>query len=134
MDFSIPERVRDLLPAMRAFVEREVYAVEREHGRSSFRAVEPRLRVLRDEVKSRGWWAPQLPTSLGGMGLTLVEHGLVSEVLGRSMLGHYVFNCQAPDAGNMEILVSHGIPTPATSRSAAGSSRWRAARSAAASP
>src|SRR3954471_19547840 len=106
MDFSTPERVRDLLPAMRAFVEREVYPVEREHAASSFRAVEPRLRVLRDEVKKRGWWAPQLPPSLGGMGLSLVEHGLVSEVLGRSTLGHYVFNCQAPDAGNMEILHS----------------------------
>ena len=38
------------------------------------------------------------------MGLDLVEHGLVSEVLGRSPIGHYVFNCQAPDAGNIEIL------------------------------
>lgn len=44
------------------------------------------------------------------MGLSLMEHGLVSAVLGRSLLGHYVFNCQAPDAGNMEILIDHGTP------------------------
>jgi acyl-CoA dehydrogenase len=39
-----------------------------------------------------------------------MEHGLVSEVLGQSPVGHYVFNCQAPDAGNMEILIDHGTP------------------------
>lgn len=44
------------------------------------------------------------------MGLDLVEHGLVSEELGRTPLGHYVFNCQAPDAGNIEILHKYGTP------------------------
>jgi alkylation response protein AidB-like acyl-CoA dehydrogenase len=44
------------------------------------------------------------------MGLSLFEHGLISEELGRTPLGHYVFNCQAPDAGNMEILIEHGTP------------------------
>ena len=42
------------------------------------------------------------------MGLTLMEHARVSEELGRSPLGHYVFGCQAPDAGNMELLISFG--------------------------
>ena len=55
-------------------------------------------------------WAPSLSTELGGLGLGLVEHGLVSERLGRSPLGHYVFGCQAPDAGNMEILHKFGTP------------------------
>src|SRR5262249_43177904 len=59
-------------------------------------------------VKTLALWAPQLPRALGGLGLTLLEHGQVSELLGRSPLGHYLFNCQAPDAGNMEILLSHG--------------------------
>jgi acyl-CoA dehydrogenase len=53
-------------------------------------------------------WAPNHPVELGGMGLNLVEHGLVSEALGRSPLGHYVFGCQAPDAGNVEILHKYG--------------------------
>ena len=65
------------------------------------------------------------------MGLSLLEFALVSEELGRSPLGHYVFNCQAPDAGNMEILLKYGTPT---SRRRAGSSRSPRARSAAASP
>jgi acyl-CoA dehydrogenase len=103
MDFSLPERVKELLPELRAFVRDQLYPLEPKVG-ASFRAVEPELARLRAEVKERGWWAPQLPTSLGGMGLTLLEHAFVSEVLGASPLGHYTFNCQAPDAGNLEIL------------------------------
>jgi alkylation response protein AidB-like acyl-CoA dehydrogenase len=44
------------------------------------------------------------------MGLSLYQHGQVSEILGRSLLGHYALNCQAPDAGNMEILIEHATP------------------------
>src|SRR5438552_10078826 len=101
MDFSTPPRLKDLLPELRAFVRERIFPLEAKAG-ASFRAVEPELAKVRAEVKSRGWWAPQLPTSLGGMGLTLLEHGMVSEVLGASPLGHYSFNCQAPDAGNLE--------------------------------
>ena len=43
-----------------------------------------------------------------GLGLTLSEFAVISEELGRSPLGHYVFNCQAPDIGNTEILITHG--------------------------
>ncbi len=59
-------------------------------------------------VKEAGLWAPNLPEELGGMGLGLVDLGLLSEALGRSPLGHFVFGCQAPDAGNMEILHRYG--------------------------
>ena len=55
-----------------------------------------------------GWWAPNLPVAAGGGGADLVELGLWSEELGRSPLGHYVFGCQAPDAGNAELLLLHG--------------------------
>jgi alkylation response protein AidB-like acyl-CoA dehydrogenase len=53
-------------------------------------------------------WAPNHPREYGGMGLNLVEHALVSEALGRTPLGHLVFGCQAPDAGNIEILHKYG--------------------------
>ena len=79
-----------------------------EHG---FAAAEPTvLAELRKQVKAAGMWGPQMPKELGGLGLGLVEHGLVSERLGRSPLGHYVFGCQAPDAGNLEILHKYGTP------------------------
>jgi alkylation response protein AidB-like acyl-CoA dehydrogenase len=99
--------VKSLLPQLRSFVHDKIYPVEQKMG-ASFRAVEPELQKLRAEVRERGWWAPQLPTSLGGMGLTNLEHAFVSEVLGASPLGHYTFNCQAPDAGNLEILHQFG--------------------------
>ena len=57
-----------------------------------------------------GLWAPHLPKEHGGLGLTLSEFALVSEELGRTPIGHYLFNCQAPDIGNMEILMAHGTP------------------------
>jgi alkylation response protein AidB-like acyl-CoA dehydrogenase len=63
---------------------------------------------LRGRVKELELWAPNLPRELGGLGLGLVEHGLVSEILGGHPYGHYVFGCQAPDAGNIEILHRHG--------------------------
>ncbi len=75
------------------------------HG---FGAVLPQLNELRGEVKARGWWTPHLPEEMGGMGLPLQEFALLSEVLGQTPLGHYVFNCQAPDIGNMELLHRHG--------------------------
>ena len=51
-----------------------------------------------------------MPEAHGGAGLSLTEFAHVSEELGRSPLGHYVFNCQAPDVGNMEMLIEHGTP------------------------
>ena len=73
-----------------------------------FRELLPRLREKRDRVKALGLWAPHLPETLGGLGLPLAGFARVSEELGRTPLGHYLFNCQAPDVGNMEILNEHG--------------------------
>ena len=68
----------------------------------------PELEEKRRMVKQMELWAPKHPKEFGGMGLDLMEHGLVSEALGGSPLGHFVFGCQAPDAGNIEILHLHG--------------------------
>jgi acyl-CoA dehydrogenase len=109
MDFAIPETLRPTLDAARTFIEQEVIVRERElMADGDFRAIEPQLGELRDKVKERGLWLPQGPKEIGGLGLSVLEHGLLSEVLGRSPYGHYVFGCQAPDAGNIEILHSYG--------------------------
>lgn len=68
----------------------------------------PKLKELRNKAKSEGLWLPQIPTAYGGLGLTNAQHGEVSEILGASPYGHYCLNCQAPDAGNMEILIEFG--------------------------
>lgn len=109
MDFAKTPKLASILERVRGFVETEVHPLERElFARKSFKAVEPELARAREKVKALGLFAPQLPTAWGGMGLSLVEHAMVTEELGKSPLGHYLFNCQAPDAGNMEILMQFG--------------------------
>lgn len=110
MDFSLPGRVAELLPEIRRFVAERIVPLEADGLRRPFREIEPRLAEVRAEVRGRGWWMPQVPRRWGGMGLSLVEHGLVSAELGRSPFGHYAFGCQAPDAGNVEILIDHARP------------------------
>ncbi|MGE5754795.1 MAG: acyl-CoA dehydrogenase family protein [Planctomycetaceae bacterium] len=108
MDFSIPEPMQAVLATIRELLEREVYPLETALGSKPFSELVPALGAIRLGVKAMGLWAPQLPKSCGGMGLNCMEYALVGEELGRSPLGHYVFNCQAPDAGNMEILREFG--------------------------
>jgi acyl-CoA dehydrogenase len=99
-----------LLTTIREFVEEEIIPLEPLLLNHEYDVLMARLEEKRQKARSLGLWLPQVPQAYGGMGLTLVEHGRVSEMLGRSLLGHYVFNCQAPDAGNMEILIEHGTP------------------------
>ncbi|HSR67533.1 MAG TPA: acyl-CoA dehydrogenase family protein [Acidobacteriota bacterium] len=108
MDFSIPERVQKLLNETRAFMDERVLPLEERFRNGPFKELEEPLRRARQEVRSQGWWLPQISRRWGGMGLSCLEFGLLGAVLGRSPLGHYAFNCQAPDAGNMEILISQG--------------------------
>jgi alkylation response protein AidB-like acyl-CoA dehydrogenase len=110
MDFDPPDAVRPVLDRIEKFVADVVIPAEAtvmEHGFAESASL---LNDLRAQCKAAKLWGPQLPHELGGLGLGLVEHGLVSERLGRSPLGHYVFGCQAPDAGNIEILHKYGTP------------------------
>lgn len=110
MDFSISPRMQEILGRMREFVEQELYPLEPTVAEQGFDGAQKLLQEKRAQVKALGYWCPQIHKEHGGMGLSLLEHGMVSEVLGRSPLGHYCFNCQAPDAGNMEILIQFGTP------------------------
>jgi alkylation response protein AidB-like acyl-CoA dehydrogenase len=100
---ALARRIRD-------FIESEVVPLEGEFLLRPFRELLPAVREQRAKVKSLGLWAPHLPRELGGLGLRLPEFARVSEELGRTPLGHYLFNCQAPDAGNMEVLMECGSP------------------------
>lgn len=106
MSAPIPE----LLGELRRFLQDEVIPLEPRFFRHGFGAILPELERLRREVKARGWWLPPLPSEWGGRSLGLLEFARVSEELGQSPLGHYVFNTQAPDIGNMEVLLKHGTP------------------------
>jgi acyl-CoA dehydrogenase len=108
MNFDPPEAVRPLLDKIERFVTDVVIPAEPAVMERGFAASAPLLDELRARVKAAGLWGPQIPSELGGLGLGLVEHGLVSERLGRSPLGHYAFGAQAPDAGNLEIVHKYG--------------------------
>ncbi|MCK5837252.1 MAG: acyl-CoA dehydrogenase family protein, partial [Desulfobacula sp.] len=108
MDFKISDKIQTIVEMINEFVEKELIPLEPEFLAKKFKELLPLLREKQDLVKKMELWAPNFPVECGGMGLSLLEHGLVSEALGRSPLGHYVFWCQAPDAGNVEILHLHG--------------------------
>jgi acyl-CoA dehydrogenase len=102
------DRARGLISAVRAFVQGHVVPLEPKVLAKGFAAAGPELEALRLRVQTEGLWSPFLPKDLGGQGLHLSDYAHVSEELGRTPLGHYVFNCQAPDVGNMELLLAHG--------------------------
>lgn len=108
MDFGISDRVQKIVEALRHFVDEEVVPLEPLALSQGFGAARPELDRLRGKARALRLFAPHMPCEVGGAGLALADFAHAAEVLGRSPLGHYVFNCQAPDAGNMELLLHHG--------------------------
>lgn len=110
MDFSISEKTARHVSTVRDFVDRELIPRELDFVRDGLDMLGPWLGARRDDARAMGLFAPHVAREHGGAGLTLLELAFVAEELGRTPLGHLVFNCQAPDAGNMEILARHGTP------------------------
>jgi len=110
MDFEVPDKIKVITDMIDEFVDKEVIPLEPEYLTKTFREILPVIEQKRSMVKKMELWAPNHPKEYGGMGLNLVEHAFVSESLGRSPLGHFTFGCQAPDAGNIEVLHLHGTP------------------------
>jgi alkylation response protein AidB-like acyl-CoA dehydrogenase len=108
-DFS-KEDLAVLLSKIKDFVRNEIYPLEREFLLRPFRDLVPALNEKRQQVKALGLWTPHLPREYGGLDLKLSDFAYVSEELGRTPIGHYLFNCQAPDIGNTEILMAHATP------------------------
>src|SRR5688500_15072379 len=108
MDFDIPQATQELLARVRELVDGAIIPAEPEILAHGVAGDEPAMLALRERVRAAGLWGPQIPRELGGMGLPAMDHAMVSEELGRSPLGHFAFGCQAPDAGNLEILHRYG--------------------------
>ncbi len=102
-ELAIEPQVKERRAQVRAFMEEHVYpneaALEREDA-----AADALIAELREAAKEAGIWAPHLPPEAGGTGSGFIEYALLNEEIGRSMWAQLVFNCQAPDAGNGEIL------------------------------
>lgn len=97
-----------MLETARRFVLDEVVPHEAALLHGSWADIAPRLEQLRARAKTLGLWAPFLPEAYGGVGLSLDAYARLSEVLGWTPFGHYICNCQAPDVGNMELLLQFG--------------------------
>ena len=100
----------DLVSRYQVFLKEFIYPIEKEIIYGSFKSHLPKLRELRALAKSKGLFTPHLSVDEGGLGLSLPEFARISEVLGTSPLGHYIFNCNAPDIGNMELM--HAFASP----------------------
>src|SRR5882672_2776281 len=95
------------LEQVRAFMAERVLPNERAIEKQD-EAGEQLLAKLRDEVRVLGLWAPHVPPEAGGTGTGFLDYAYLNESIGRSVWGQRVFGCQAPDAGNAEILHLYG--------------------------
>lgn len=108
MDFQVSEKMATMLAMIREFMDREVIPLEGEMLFGSPETLAAGVAAAQEKVKQMGLWAPNHPVEFGGLGLSMVDHGLFAEAVGRSPLGMTVFGTQAPDAGNIEILHKYG--------------------------
>src|SRR6266480_52007 len=114
MDFEPSDKVKRLEAQVRAFMEREIYPAEAVFERQLAEApsrwqIPPIVEELKAKARAAGLWNLFLPESERGAGLTNVEYAPLCEIMGR--VAHFapeIFNCSAPDTGNMEVLVRYG--------------------------
>ncbi len=103
------EKLKSLLPRVKDFVERELIPLEKGFSHHRLTETIKLLNQKRELVKAEGLWGLHLPEKEGGLGLTLCEFGQLSEALSYApFFGHYVFNTQAPDIGNTELIHKFG--------------------------
>jgi acyl-CoA dehydrogenase len=112
MDFEYSQKVKNLQEKVTNFMNESVYENEdvykkqvEEGGRWCIPEI---METLKAKAKSDGLWNLFLPDSNLGAGLTNTEYAPLCEIMGRSPIGAEVFNCSAPDTGNMEVLVRYG--------------------------
>jgi acyl-CoA dehydrogenase len=113
--FEFSEKTRELRERLEAFMEELVYPNEKtfheqvESGEDRW-STPPIIEELKEKAKSAGLWNLFLPDSEYGAGLSNLEYAPLCEVMGRSLIAPEVFNCNAPDTGNMEVLARYGSP------------------------
>ncbi len=113
--YSLSDRAKDIRLRLLAFMDEHVYPAEslyREQGLTGDRwQPRPIVEDLKAKAKASNLWNLFLPESDQGAGLTNLEYAPLCEIMGRCAWSAEVFNCSAPDTGNMEVLVRYGTPT-----------------------
>lgn len=114
MDFGYSERTRGYQDRLTAFMEEHVYPAEPRFWAEVAEGDRWQPTRVMEELKAKaraaGLWNLFLPESELGAGLTNTEYAPLCEIMGRSPIAPEVFNCSAPDTGNMEVLVRYGTP------------------------
>jgi acyl-CoA dehydrogenase len=115
VDFELSPRARDLQDRMRSFMQQHVYPNEAVYDRQIAQADDPHalppvMRELNEKARAEGLWNLFMSHGDWGAGLTNLEYAPLAEIAGRSIIGPEVFNCSAPDTGNMELLALFGTP------------------------
>lgn len=114
MDFELSKKSQDYLRRLAAFMDEHIYPnEERFHARRSDHdrwTDPPLLADLKHKARAAGLWNLFLPDSVHGAGLTNLEYAPLCEMMGRVAWAPEVFNCSAPDTGNMETLERYGTP------------------------
>lgn len=115
MDFTHSARAIELLERVTAFQQAEIAPVEEPYlrelmDRSDPWVVLPAIEELKAKARAAGLWNLFLPDAEHGAGLSNVEYAPLAERMGRSVISSEVFNCSAPDTGNMEVLLAFGSP------------------------
>src|SRR5690625_2659531 len=111
MNFSYSEKVVRLQEKLNDFMEEYIYPNERVFEEQlnaqadRWAEVPPIIEELKGKAKDAGLWNLFLPDEKYGTGLTNLEYAPLAEIMGRSMIAPEIFNCNAPDTGNMEVLV-----------------------------
>jgi alkylation response protein AidB-like acyl-CoA dehydrogenase len=115
MDFSLSPRAQNYVQRLSAFMQEHVLPAEAEYfaqvqNHSDWRAwKQPSvMETLKTKAQKEGLWNLFLPNPEYGPGLSNVEYAPLAEITGRSVIAPEVFNCSAPDTGNMEVLVKYG--------------------------
>jgi acyl-CoA dehydrogenase len=124
VDFDHSAKTLDLMARLRAFMEAHVYPREEELMSGSLRLGEwkspdswtplPVIEELKAKARAAGLWNLFLPDPEHGAGLTNLEYAPLCEIMGRSPFAPEIFNCSAPDTGNMEVLARYGTPDQKT--------------------
>jgi acyl-CoA dehydrogenase len=114
MAFDPSPKVQDLQRRLTAFMEEFIYPNEERHVKEAEALgpwkVLPLIDELKPKARAAGLWNLFLPESEHGAGLTNLEYAPLCEIMGRSLLAPEVFNCSAPDTGNMEVLARYATP------------------------
>ncbi|MDN8616561.1 acyl-CoA dehydrogenase family protein [Variovorax ginsengisoli] len=112
--FEFSPKVQDLQQRLVAFMDEHIYPNEKRYYREAEELgpwkVAPVLEELKPKARAAGLWNLFLPESEHGAGLSNFEYAPLCEIMGRSHLAPEVFNCSAPDTGNMEVLARYGTP------------------------